>query len=40
MTEIFLDNWRDYLGLGTDQLSGAAMTLWLLVLSFTLALLA
>lgn len=40
MTEIFLDNWRDYMGLGTDQLSGAAMTLWLLVLSFTLALLA
>ncbi len=40
MTEIFLENWRDYLGLGTEQLSGAAMTLWLLVLSFTLALLA
>lgn len=40
MNEIFQDYWRDYLGLGADQLSGAAMTLWLLVLSFTLALLA
>lgn len=40
MIEILQEYWRDYMGIGTGQLSGAAMTLWLMVLVFTLALLA
>ncbi len=40
MIEILQEYWRDYMGVGTGQLSGAAMTLWLLVLIFTLALIA
>lgn len=39
MIEILQEYWRDYVGVGSGwQLTGAAMTLWLLVLSFTLAL--
>ena len=40
MIEILQEYWRDYMGVGTGQLSGAAMTLWLLVLVFSLALIA
>lgn len=40
MIDILQEYWRDYMGVGTGQLSGAAMTLWLLVLVFTLALMA
>ena len=41
MIDILQEYWRDYLGVGTGwQVTGAAMTLWLLVLTFTLALIA
>ena len=41
MIEIFQEYWLEYLGVGNDgQLSGAAMTLWLLVLTFGIGLLA
>ena len=40
MIEIAQEYWRNYLGIGTGELSGAAMTLWLLVLTFALGLIA
>lgn len=41
MIDILEEYWLDYLGVGTDgPLSGAAMTLWLMVLTFSLGLLA
>ncbi len=40
MIETFQEYWREYLGIGTGELSGAAMTLWLLVLTFSLSLIA
>lgn len=41
MIDILHEYWRDYLGIGSGwQLTGAAMTLWLLVLAFTLSLIA
>lgn len=38
MIDILQDYWMQYLGVGQGQVSGAVMTLWLLVLSFAIGL--